>query len=535
MAQTTITPAQGGTSREFGRAYSDELLFDKNEIEGVIHVQDAPIVFSVASSGHITNSWSFYGQRIQTDGVNTISFEGFNHISNISQGEILDEGTYQFIFWRSPDGTVRASLMLPSSEVANLTTLATPANFEAVPDGSNGDTELDLSWDAVTNVSSYELDYSVSGGSGPWIALATPGSGDTTYAHTGLSVGTTYHYRLRAIGDQVSFANSNYTIAASMTEDAGDVTAPVATFTPADAATDIPMNRQVVIDFDEAIRDADGTTEITNANVLDYLIAKEDNISGSDISITATISVDKRQILIDPVTSWGETQAVFIQVDGIEDVNGNEAAAQDATFTTNDYTDFAPNHRLIFGDILDTVFTPADSNFEFEIEIDGYEITGINILFAKDGGTNNTRTILLYIYDDGIRLAFGGALGLRNIEWANVLDGNAHKINVAYNGAIDTNNGLDRGILEIDDVVETGKTLVGIDATLPTTLVNTTNQLAFGVNVNESGVPRGPSFFAGLARNLVIRSNSGATVEISVPNLKEGTDTSGNARHGTFV
>lgn len=522
-------------TREFDRAFSAELLFDKNYIEGTLYVQDDDITFTVAATGNLVNQESFYARRIQTDGVHPIFFTGLSHLSNITSGEVLDAGTYQFIFWYT-NGIARGSVMLPSEEVVTLTPLSDPANFDAI---AISDTEIDLSWDAVTNATNIEHQYSVSGGSGPWIAITPLLAGSaTTFSHTGLTAGSPYHYRIRAVGDLVTFANSNWVVAAATTENPGDVTAPVATFSPADTATGIPVNRTITIDFDEAIRDADGVTVIINSNVADYLTVKEDNISGANIAFTATINSEKTQILITPTTQWGELQDVFVQVDGIEDVNGNEASAQDATFTTSDYTEFnGVSNRVIFGDILDSLWTAADTNFWLEITIQNNSLTGFNVAISKYATDSNNRSF--YFLCNGNSVDFfwdANVIGtaFRGIRWTGVLGSGEQTLVLKYDGSIDTNDGLDRVTLEINSVVQ-GSKAIFIQSGALSNIANATAQLAVGVHTNSGGAPIGTGFFEGEAKDFIVRSNGGATVEINVPNLKTGVDTSGNGRNGTFI
>ena len=66
-----------------------------------------------------------------------------------------------------------------------------------------GQTAIDLSWTAPAPaptraaVSGYEVEWSADG-AGPWTALTTTTAAIRTYRHTGLSPGTTRHYRVRA-------------------------------------------------------------------------------------------------------------------------------------------------------------------------------------------------------------------------------------------------------------------------------------------------------------------------------------------------
>jgi large repetitive protein len=83
------------------------------------------------------------------------------------------------------------------SNTASATTYATkvPLNLAATP--ASG-TQINLSW---TDNSTDETGFSIerkTGSSGTWAEIATVGANVTSYANTGLAVGTTYYYRMRA-------------------------------------------------------------------------------------------------------------------------------------------------------------------------------------------------------------------------------------------------------------------------------------------------------------------------------------------------
>lgn len=522
-----------GVSREFNRAYTTELLFNKNMIEADLHVQEDDITFTVAESGNIVDQESIYGQRITVDGVHPIYFLGFNHLANIASGDILEAGTYQFIFWYS-NGLVRGSVMLPSQETVMLSPLSIPGSFAGVPGAGDPETEIDLSWAAVANVSSYEIDYSTVGTSGPWTSLATPAAGDTSYTHTGLSPNTTYHHRIRAIGDQVSFGNSTYATDTTTTENSGDVTAPTFTFDPADAATDIAVNYPVIITASEPLIDADGTTVITDANITDYLVVKVDNGAGANIPYTATIDASKTIITITPNVVWPELDNVFIQISGVEDVNGNESATDDATFATSDYT-IMNNNMLNFGSQLDSYLSGDDINFEIEFEFKDIILSGARTMTAKWESANLQVSHVWRTEEDNVDFKFyiresATGFSARRVIWHDALNGVTEgKLEVKYFGAIDTNNGLDRCELYLDDVLLG----TGLGAK---SVVAENGSTAWPWAISGGTAPfifAGPTFRQ--VRNLKFRNNMGATTRLDVPIIRTGEDVSGNSFDGTWT
>lgn len=515
------------TTREFNRAWSSELLFDKNEIAYEINTLSGDLNYTVAESGHLENQFSSAVQRIVTDGTRTVTFSGFDFVlGDIQSGSVPDAGTYLvlFLYW---NGIATVNWTIPSLEVANLTPLTTPANFTATPDGS---TVMDLAWDAVANASSYEIQYSTTSGGGPWspsvpISVA---AGSTTYEHTGLSAGTTYHYRIRAIGDGVGFSNSNYAVTAQTTGDAGDTDAPVATFYPVDSATDVPVNQVITITMDEVIRDADGVTAINNSNIADYLTIKEDNSSGADISFTASIS--GLVITITPSIMWGDTQAVYVAISGIEDVNGNEASVQSATFTTSDFTLMQGNYVLDSGLDLDPVIEANDGIWEIEATIKDHPMAGMRSFAQKYGAADANKSLLIRSNEADwefriYNLSGSLSLSYRSIRWPNAITSGSHRYQFRYKGNVDTNNGLDRVDLYIDGVIfTTGKTLE----------VHGTATWPFQIRANSEPLKLlGTS--VGQVKDIKITSNTESVTELDIPIVRTGEDVSGNNRDCSWV
>ena len=516
-----ILTSKIGITREFDRAFSSELLFNKNEIDYTIEVLIGDITYTLASTGHLSNQFSSAIQTITVDGTQAINFPTGWFVYGITTGDIPDAGTYQ-LFFMFRNGVVTVSWPSPSLQVSSLAPLSAPANFAAVADG---DDIIDLSWDAVTNASGYELYYSLTGTSG-WTLLASLDPGDTTYSHTGLSAGITFFYRIRATGDLIIYNNSLYSTTSATTETSGDVTAPTFTFSPASGATDPPINQPIVITANEAIRKDDATV-LTDANIASVLRVKQTNVGGSDIPFTATINSGKTIITITPVTHWGVTQLVYVDIDNVEDVNGNEvASAQSSTFTTTDFT-LTGNNFLLMGNQLDAFTEGADVNFEAELVIKAAVLSGLRTFFSKV--TPSDSSLWSWIFQaNGDDIFFkwysGGLLGSeRTITWANTLTTGELKITLKYFGAIDTNNGRDRADLYIDDVLVGSKSLAAAGSTpWPYDLTANTSPLYIGRPYAQ-------------IKDIKLRSNFGANLELDIPVMRDGEDVSGNNRDGTWI
>jgi hypothetical protein len=102
---------------------------------------------------------------------------------------------------------------------AMLTQLATPVLSASSLSASS----IALSWTNVANESGYQLQRSPSG-QNSWTTIATPAANATSYNDTGLSASTTYDYRIKATGDNVTYSDSAYSTASATTSGAAPVT-----------------------------------------------------------------------------------------------------------------------------------------------------------------------------------------------------------------------------------------------------------------------------------------------------------------------
>ena len=99
-----------------------------------------------------------------------------------------------------------AGLQGPSSSTASATTgepPGAPTGLKAAADGPNA---IDLNWTAPTTtgtsaITGYRIEVSVDGGTNWTVRVANTGNTNTSYKHTGLTAGTTRHYRVSAINN----------------------------------------------------------------------------------------------------------------------------------------------------------------------------------------------------------------------------------------------------------------------------------------------------------------------------------------------
>ena len=102
------------------------------------------------------------------------------------------------------------------NEVADFNQVVTevpgaPTSLSAAPNGTTG---IDLSWTAPADdggrvISGYKIEVSTDVGATWTVLVANTGSTDTTYAHSGLTAGSTRHYRVSAINTIGASAASN--------------------------------------------------------------------------------------------------------------------------------------------------------------------------------------------------------------------------------------------------------------------------------------------------------------------------------------
>lgn len=107
-------------------------------------------------------------------------------------------GTFQ------TDATTPAATALTPNPVSGFTATA------------NGAAQIDLSWTAVTNRTRYQVDRATNSGFTTGVTLGVYTSTSTSFSDTGLTAGTTYYYRIKAVGtgrysDTASYATANAT------------------------------------------------------------------------------------------------------------------------------------------------------------------------------------------------------------------------------------------------------------------------------------------------------------------------------------
>jgi hypothetical protein len=152
------------------------------------------VVHGVAGSviGNLTNKATNFDWSTEVDEVTELGFKW--------------DGT-QLRWFSEPFGTIAG---------AGATPLTTPGSFAAATIDDDG---IGLTWDDVANETNYEIQRSLDGSTG-WTTINSPAAGATSYNNTGLEPETEYFYRIRAVGDGVTYSNSAWSSVVSDTTDA---------------------------------------------------------------------------------------------------------------------------------------------------------------------------------------------------------------------------------------------------------------------------------------------------------------------------
>jgi hypothetical protein len=208
-------------------AFAPVLLFNhRHKVRKV--TMNAPISYSLSETGN--NPISFIEDIISGDGASGITLP--NTFINTNGGAFNNTKVNALMFYYDLDGRVRYTIENLET-VIGLIQLDTPLNFQAI---SGGETQINISWDAVNNAFNYTLEVSDSGGSETFSELTT--TTNLSYQHAGLVSGTTKYYRLRANGDMITYSNSAYTETVNATTSSATVlTTPTLSLTGIDSRT----------------------------------------------------------------------------------------------------------------------------------------------------------------------------------------------------------------------------------------------------------------------------------------------------------
>jgi hypothetical protein len=150
-----------------------------------------------------------------------------------------------------------------------------------------------------------------------------------------------------------------------------DVTAPVATFTPANNTTDVASSVQPTISFNEDIRLVNNNA-ITNGNVSSLVELRLNDSAGAAVSFNATIN--GRIITITPAAALASNQVYYVGIKGgmIEDTSNN-AITDPAGIR---FTTIVPQTVFAAGDLVPVAYRMNATGTDDEVAF----LTFVNIL-----------------------------------------------------------------------------------------------------------------------------------------------------------
>ncbi|MBN2166073.1 MAG: Ig-like domain-containing protein [Marinilabiliaceae bacterium] len=141
-----------------------------------------------------------------------------------------------------------------------------------------------------------------------------------------------------------------------------EVPAPIAAIIPVDGSTKVSIYESIVVTYDQAVRNTDGTT-LDDTNVAS-LITLMDGIN--PITFTATISIDKTVITVVPDSPLPGNSTIDISVAAVENNYGNEQSGPStSSFHTDQFFIWDGDNSTSFSDPL---------NWAGDSYINGYSV-----------------------------------------------------------------------------------------------------------------------------------------------------------------
>ena len=271
------------------------------------------------------------------------------------------------------DGSATETYMVTVTRAA--TVPGAPTGLSATADGTS---TIDLDWtapsdDGGASITGYRIEVSPNGTSSSWSDLvANTNSTSTSYSHTGLSAGTTRHYRVSAI-------NSVGTGAASRTANA--TTDDAATTVP-DAPTGLSATADgtSTIDLDWTAPSNDGGASITG-----YRIEVSPNGTSSSWSDLVANTNSTSTSYSHTGLSAGTTR--HYRVSAINSV-GTGAASRTANATTDDAATTVPDAPTGLSATADGTST-IDLDWTAPSDDGGASITGYRIEVSPNGTSSS--------------------------------------------------------------------------------------------------------------------------------------------------
>jgi len=202
--------------------YVDSLSRDKGPQVGTcatrtgLPVPGAPgsFVIDSASSSQVSLSWtagsyaSTYTVQCAQDAAYIVSFKEAVGIAGLTTTITGLEGYSSYVCRIKSVNTTGVSSWISAS--VSTTNTTAPSSLIAVASSSSV-TQIDLTWGAVAGATNYTIDRATDAAFTLNLVSAPSGGPTTSYASTGLSAGTRYYYRVKALANGVTSAWSSST------------------------------------------------------------------------------------------------------------------------------------------------------------------------------------------------------------------------------------------------------------------------------------------------------------------------------------
>ncbi|MFL2798269.1 MAG: Ig-like domain-containing protein [Paracoccaceae bacterium] len=225
-----------------------------------------------------------------------------------------------------------------------------------------------------TNSSGSDIDFDATINSEKKIITINPDSNFSSLQTVYVAIGTTVE---NSCETTISAASATFTVA--------DTAGPTETWSPANSATEIAVDSNITLTFNEAVRNIDDTV-LTDTNVDSLITLKTTNSSGSDIDFNATIDSDKKIITINPDGDFSSEQVIYVAIGTtVEDDANNAISASSATFTArNTGTNDTSSPTITFSPLNSATGVAKDANITLTFNEalrnnDDTEITDANV------------------------------------------------------------------------------------------------------------------------------------------------------------
>lgn len=197
-----------------------------------------------------------------------------------------------------------------------------------------------------------------------------------------------------------------------------DNTGPVAVFDPVDGEQNVAVDKQVTLQFNEAVFNADGS-DLTNADLNSVITFKEGDENGADAMFTGEIDAEKKIMTLTPDQDLDNDQDYYLSLNAnkVEDEAGNENSQATAVFRTQPLSpvlteiSITPGNASVTTDetiqfsaeALDQDGSPMDVDFTWSVTGDGSVnnglfvpgSTGTFIVTVSSGDIENTAEVIV--------------------------------------------------------------------------------------------------------------------------------------------